>query len=314
MRTGVAYMAQHDPQHLKADLKDIKALGCDDVLLAAQENDFIYKQGALNFFPAIAEDLGLNPLAIFWGAFNYFGGGKSSQFLLDFPEAHQINRDGSYNPAGCYNNPAVVKQVQKMIDCVAKLGFTGYFIDEPSPLECYCSSCRKIFQEKYSACLDKAGVEVISEFRRQSVIWYVGGIAAYIQKNYPQMQTLCCIMPQDKFLWKDISRIKGITSLGTDIYWANEDIDAGKVQTLIQEIAADCTAYNKQHHQWLQCWGVQKGNEQRIQQLGEIILAQNPNALYVWAYKGQAGISETCEDPQLSWDFASKILKKAKGM
>ncbi len=94
-------MGHHNPRHVKIDLKDIKALGCDDVMLAAQENDFVYMTGTIDFFPKLAREQGLRPLAIFWGAVNYFGGGKSSQFLLKHPQAHQVNQDGSYNQAGC---------------------------------------------------------------------------------------------------------------------------------------------------------------------------------------------------------------------
>jgi hypothetical protein len=42
MRLGTSYMGHHNPKHLAADMKEMQALGLDDVFLAAQENDSHY--------------------------------------------------------------------------------------------------------------------------------------------------------------------------------------------------------------------------------------------------------------------------------
>lgn len=314
MRTGVAYMGHHNPRHLKSDLMDIKNIGCDDVLLAAQENDFVYMRGKLDFFPQIAKEQGLRPLAIFWGAMNYFGGGKSSQFLLDNPQAHQVNRNGSYNPAGCYNNPLVIRHIKDMIDRIAELGFEGYFIDEPSPLNCFCPSCIELFYRQYNSSLMQAAQGLQQEFRAKCVCRYIQEISEYIKNCYPDMETLCCIMPQDKKLWQQAAQIQELDNLGTDIYWVNNDENLDKMKPLIQDLAKECRAHKKRHHQWLQCWGVQKGREVRIKDQGSILVDANPDSLYVWAYQGQIGISESCDNPYAAWQEACQILKKAKNL
>ena len=84
-RTGVAYLGHHNPRHLRGDLTTLSNLGCDDVLLAVQEIDFAYFPGKFRSVPPLAADLGLRPVALLWGALNLFGGGRSSQFLLDYP-------------------------------------------------------------------------------------------------------------------------------------------------------------------------------------------------------------------------------------
>ena len=96
MRTGVSYLGALQPRHLRTDLEEMRDLRLDDVFLAMQENDFIHYPGKLRYTAEIAHDLGIRPLAIFWGALNLFGGGRSSQFLLEHPEGHQVGRDGSY--------------------------------------------------------------------------------------------------------------------------------------------------------------------------------------------------------------------------
>ena len=312
MRTGVAYMGHHNPKHIKTDMEDIRRLGCDDVLLAAQENDFVYMTGKLEFFPKLAKDFGIRPLAIFWGLLNLFGGGRSSQFLLEYPDAHQVSCSGAYNPMGCYNHAHALGYVKQMIDCIAELGFEGYFIDEPTLSECFCPACRALFEEIYSADLRRADEADIKDFRQRCVGRYIELLSGYIKQTYPKLETLCCLMPGDKDVWESAAGIKNLDNLGTDIYWVNEDVDVKEMTPLVRDMARICKAHDKKHHQWLQCWGVRKGREQRIKEQGEVLLAEKPGALYVWAYEGQSGTSESCDDPETAWEAACEILRKAK--
>ena len=307
-------MGHHNPKHMQTDLKEIQALGCDDVFLAAQENDFVYMTGKVDFFPKIAKDNGLTAWAIFWGALNYFGGGKSSQFLLNDPQAHQVNKDGSYNPCGCYNNPDSLVYIKSLIDKIASVGFDGYFIDEPSVIQCYCPACQELYTAMHRANLFAADSEQQEYFRRKSIVRYVCLLADYIRLNHPQMQTMCCMMPHDKKAWEDISRIDTLDNLGTDIYWVNQQTDVEQMRPLIKEMAGLCKANKKSHHQWLQAWGVESGRESRIVDQGEILLQEKPDAIYAWAYQGQIGTSETCENPERSWDAVCEIFRKAKGV
>jgi hypothetical protein len=312
MRTGCSYMGHHNPRHMATDLKDMHRLGCDDVLLAAQENDFVHMTGKLTFLPPIARDLGLRPLAIFWGALNLFGGGRSSQFLLEHPECHQVNANGAWSPQGCYNNPACVARIKQMIDRVAELGFQGYFVDEPSPLNCYCPSCRELFGRWYGGDLRSSAGDRLQQFRQRCVLEYVRAIAAYLKQAHPAMESQCCVMPSDQALWAEMSAIPELDNLGTDIYWCNNDRDVEEMAPLVRELAGLCKAAGKKHHQWLQVWDVRRGNERRILEQGRILLREKPDALYLWAYAAQIGTSESCDDPRRAWANGRRILKMAK--
>jgi len=202
MRTGVSYMGHHNPRHIETDVREMRRLGLDDVLLAAQENDFAHFTGKLHFTPQIAREYGLRPIAIFWGALNLFGGGRSSQFLLEHPEGFQVGRDGSCRPAGCYVNPVCVARIKEMIDTIAERGFEGYFVDEPTPLrDCFCRSCRERFASWYQRDLVTAPAEMQEEFRQRCVIDYVRTIADYCKAAHPELETMCCIMPCDRDMW-----------------------------------------------------------------------------------------------------------------
>lgn len=312
MRTGVSYMGHHNPKHMLADIRDLASLRCDDVLLAAQENDFEWMTGKLTFLPKIAKDHGLRPIANFWGALNLFGGGRSSQFLLSNPDGHQVNQDGSWNPAGCYNNPKCVKRITEMIDRIAELGFEGYLIDEPTALECYCPSCRALFAQWYAGDLRAADEATAVAFRRRCVVHYVRTICRYVKANHPRLETQCVLMPQDRAMWADVAAVPELDNLGTDIYWVSLDNPVEEMTPLVQEMAGLCRKHGKIHHEWLEGWAVREGREARMVEQGRILVREQPDALYVWAYEGQIGTTETCDDPLRVWSRVCEILREAK--
>ena len=313
MRTGVSYMGHHNPKYLNLDLGEMKELQLDDVLLAAQENDFIYFPGKLEFTPKIAVEYGLRPIAIFWGALNLFGGGRSSQFLLENPGGFQVLKNGAPFPAGCYMNRLCQARIEEMIDIIAMRGFAGYFVDEPTSLrDCYCPSCCAKYEEWYGGDLRAAAGALLEEFRQRCVIEYVSVISRYCRANHPQLETMCCLMPHDDQMWASTAAIPGLDNFGTDLYWVNDNRDVEEMTPIVRAMARMCKQHGKIHHEWLQCWHVQRGCEPRIFEQGNILLREKPDALYVWAWKGQVGTAESCADPQMAWQHVEKIFRMAK--
>jgi hypothetical protein len=313
MRTGTAYFGHHDPRHLATDLQEMARLGLDDVLLAAQENDFIHFPGKLKHTAHIANDLGLRPIAIFWGALNLFGGGRSSHYLLEHREATQVSRDGTPLAAGCYVNPGCVNLIQEMIDTIAGLGYQGYFVDEPLPLgDCFCASCREAFERRHGGDLAKADPALQETFRSECVIDYVRTIADYCKAKHPALEVLCCLTPWNQSLWEPAAGIASLDNLGTDLYWVNEERDVEKMTPLVGNMRGICAAQGKRHHEWLQCWLAFRGYEERILQQGKILVRERPDAVYIWGWRGQAGTAEACEDPELAWAKACEVIALAR--
>jgi len=313
MRTGVSYMGHHNPLHIEADIVAMQALRLDDVLISAQENDFVYFTGKLAFTPQIAADHGIRPLAIFWGALNLFGGGRSSQFLLEHPEGFQVGLDGSHRSAGCYVNPVCVARIEQMIDVIAEHGFAGYFVDEPTPLrDCYCPSCCAQYEAWQGGDLRTAPEDLKEAFRQWCVTEYVRTISDYCKRTHPQLETMCCLMPHDDAMWQAAAQIPSLDNLGTDLYWVNDERKVEGMVAPIRTLAAMCAEAGKVHHEWLQCWGVRRGNEHRILEQGRVLLRERPDALYIWAWQAQIGTTETCDDPSVAWRAASEILRMAK--
>jgi hypothetical protein len=313
MKTGVTYMGHHNPRHTAADFAAMRVLDLDDVLLAAQENDFRYFTGKIRFTPELARGHGLRPIAVFWGALNLFGGGRSSQFLLEHPECFQRDRDGNHLPAGCYVNPVSVAHICMLIDSITDAGYAGYFVDEPTPLtDCFCAACRDTYAAAFDGDLRHATPDDQARFRRRCVVDYVAAISAYCKQRHPQLETMCCVMPVDRAVWADVAALPHLDNIGTDLYWINDDRDVTEMEPLIAELAGYARQHGKRHHEWLQCWNVRAGREARIIDQGDILIKTQPDALYIWAWEGQIGVSESCDDPARAWAAACEVLRRAK--
>lgn len=313
MLTGVTYMGHHNPRHLATDLDAMVDLRLDDVLVAAEENDFVHFTGKIRFTPELARRRGLRPIAVFWGALNLFGGGRSSQFLLEHPEGRQVGRDNAPRAAGCYVNPVCVGRIEQMIDTVVDLGFAAYFVDEPTPLrDCYCPACEARFREWHGGDLAHAAEAEREVFRQRCVVEYVRQISEYCKRRHPGLETMTCLMPVDQAMWADTARIEALDNLGTDLYWTNSDRDVRDMVPIVQELAALCRQHHKVHHEWLQCWRVDAGSEGRVRAQGEVLVELQPDALYVWAWEGQIGTTESCDDPARAWAEACAVLRLAK--
>lgn len=312
MITGVSYMGHHHPRHLAADFAAMQQLGLDDVFICLQENDFRYYTGKVRFAPDLATSAQLRPLALLWGALNLFGGGRSSQFLLENPDGVQRDRAGNSQPAGCYVNPENVAYLQSLITLCAELGYRGYFVDEPVPLNCYCDACRDQYDLFIGGDLHRAPPTDEQRFRHHCVLQYIDTMATYCKQRHPTLETFCCLMPSEQAMWAEASAIPALDNIGTDIYWGNNDRDLVEMRPLLNEISSHARTHSKRHHEWLHAWGIRAGREARIIGLGDELILAQPDALYVWAWEGQIGMSESCDDPIRAWAAATEVIRRAQ--
>lgn len=314
MITGVSYMGHHNPRHLRADFIAMRQLELDDAFLCLQENDFRNFPGKVQFGAQIAEGEGIRPLAIFWGALNLFGGGRSSQYLLENPAGFQRDRSGNPISAGCYVNPNNVAYLQSLIDICVDAGYKGYFIDEPVPLNCYCAACKEQFDALIGGDLQYASPADEQRFRHHCVIHYISTIADYCKANFPHIETFCCLMPSEQSMWAEASAITSLDNIGTDIYWGNNNRDVAEMRPLIADMAQQARIHNKRHHEWLHGWGIKAGNEERIALMGNELIRAKPDALYVWAWEAQIGTYESCDNPERAWAKSVEIIRRAKAV
>ena len=309
MRFGCAYYGSHFESHLSVDLREIKQVGCDDVVITLSENDMSYFPGKVRLAPEIAKKVGLRLFAVPWGFGNLFGGGTISKFVLDFPESLQIDSKGKIVGMGCYNNEIFKDNYRKYILEVGELGYDGILVDEPTSIDCYCSACK----EKYRLFCNKElqfanrDVEKNEEFRKECVVSFVKEMADFV-KNETNLITQIAMSPHDFEIWNRVADIPSIDIFGVDPYWLVENSKAHKPRTLDwfiekSEKAVEISKITqKQSLIWINCWHIPAGREEEIYEGVAKVKQIEPDMIYAWSYKGGLGTYEACDNPLKAWE------------
>jgi hypothetical protein len=113
-------------------------------------------------------------------------------------------------------------------------------------------------------------------------------------------------------VWAEAGEFETLDNIGTDIYWVNQERDVEEMTPTVRDLAGVCHRHAKRHHEWLQCWKVRAGREQRILDQGKILMRERPDALYVWAWKGQIGTLEACDNPHAAWAKVEEVFRLAR--
>lgn len=311
MRFGTSYMGNYYPEAIRYELEDIRKLGFDEVVLACQENDFMHFNGKIRFTPGIAHELGLKVLVNLWGFASAFGGGRISRLVADFPETMVVDKRGRPCPIewpkgnviqpGCPNHPRVVERARDFAKRAIDAGVDGFFWDEPTKFDCYCSECRMQFTERFGGHLDSAPAEKVEAFRRWGVVHWVEQMSDWVKKTNPKLVTSTCVMPQDRDAWEDAGKVKSLDSLGTDTYWIMHEKTMEWAREGSFALVEAARKAKKSPHLWIECCGIPKGRETELVEGCAMLSKAAPDTLYVWAYRGQLGTSEACEDPGRAW-------------
>lgn len=306
------------PDSLSRELEDIKRSGFDHVILACQENDFIHFPGKIQFAPKIAHDLGLKILVNLWGYASAFGGGRISRLVADEPEVRVTAPDGNPRPLeqsdgtrlqpGCPNHPRVASRARELVMQAIDAGVDGFFWDEPTKFDCYCPACRRIFMERAGEEITATSPEKLAEFRRHSIYRWIDTMSRLVKERDRKLITSTCVMPSDRDSWEDAPKCEWLDSLGTDTYWMLERKPVEWMREPCAKLVDIARKGGKSPHLWLQCWKIESGREKEIINAARELAAAEPDGIYVWAYKGQMGTSESCADPEQAWNCALEGL------
>jgi hypothetical protein len=316
MHLGVSYLGAYLPEHLRADLADIRAVGCDEVLVTLAENDFHILPGKVRFTPAIAHDLGLRVLANFWGFACAFGGGRVSRLLTEDPEVWVLGPGGARLGMGCMNHPALLARAREMVDRCVETGYDGFFWDEPTQQDCYCPHCTDLFAGLYGSDLCTADGEQVEAFRLQSIVRYVRTMSDYVKALRPELETATCVMPCDEAAWEPTARIPSLDTFGTDPYWLCLERPLAWVSESTRQSLKVCRSHGKRSLMWLQGWMIPAGREREIEEAAWRLAAEGPDALYTWSYRGGLGSNEACDDPEAAWQVVVEVYRalRERGM
>lgn len=313
MELGVSYIPAHLPDHIEADMRHLKEIGCTEVLFALQENHLVNLTGALEFGARLAKDKGLRPYAVVWGYANTFGGGRISKFLLDEPDVWRQDREGNRIPMACLNHPRLVARFLEIAEVCRERGYEGMFIDEPTVQTCFCPHCRRRFDARFGMDLAQSeGAEVYDTFRNETVHRYTEAVCEGVKRLDPALKTITCVMPCDRAVFEQVASIPALDVFGTDPYWLipsmNLTIEAAIDYTRL--VKAICAGRGKTSQVWLNCWRIRAGDEAEVYAGGRALAGVGCDSLYTWSYRGGLGTNEACDNPPAAWASVVRLYRE----
>ncbi len=324
MRLGTAYYGAFLEEHVRLDMEEIKNAGCGDVCITLSENDMKYFPGKARLAPEIGKRYGLRLFAVPWGFGNLFGGGRMSTFILDNPEAMQIDAEGGLVGAGCYNNEIFRDHYRAFIEKIDVLGYDGILVDEPTPIDCYCDACKRKYKGIYGETLPSAAINNIDpspqrvtplrEFRKECVIDFTRGMCDYVKASTRGLLTQVAMMPVDFQMWERIAAIESLDIFGVDPYWLLKDRKKPfEWFVRMSQRALDlCRRMEKVSLIWINCWNIAAGDEEEIGCGVREAASLEPDMIYAWSFKGAAGTNEACENPRKAWEALVKEYRELK--
>ncbi|MDO8587406.1 MAG: hypothetical protein Q7T82_10230 [Armatimonadota bacterium] len=314
MDLGVSYIAAHLPEHLEMDMRELRDIGCNEVLFALQENHIVYLQGALKYGAGIAKEHGLKPYVVVWGYANTFGGGRISTIMLEDTEMWRVSADGRKTAFGCLNNPKLIDKFIEITDVCRANGYEGIFVDEPTPQECFCEHCRQLFYASYGKELT-ADAEEYNAFRNDTVRRYTDGLCKRVKALDPSQTTMACVMPCDRECFEAVAAIPELDIFGTDPYWllSNGGMSIEQACDYARQTRDICVEQNKISQVWLNGWAIKEGLEEQIYTGGKALAAVGCDSFYTWSFRGAMGTNEECARPDVAWSSVSRLYRELAG-
>lgn len=315
MDLGVSYIAAHLPDHIEADMKHLKAIGCTEVLFALQENHVVTLTGAVRFGAKIAKENGLRPYVVVWGYANTFGGGRMSKVMLEDLGMWRVAKDGTRVALACLNNPRLVDRFIEITDVCRANGFEGMFVDEPTIQECFCEHCRNAFSDAFGKdLLASEGTEEYQTFQKDTVSRYTDALCKRIKVLDARQKTIACVMPHDRECFEAVASIPELDIFGTDPYWlvGGEPLEKAVADTqLVKEI---CERKGKSSQIWLNCWKIPAGREEEIYTGGKALAEAGCDSMYTWSFRGGLSTDEECDDPPKAWESVCRLYRELAGV
>jgi hypothetical protein len=316
MKLGLSYYPSNLPHHIEADIREMSAIGCNEVMFTLQENHFLYLNGSVRFGAQIARDNGLKPVVDLWGFANTFGGGRMSNILLKDTDLWRVTADGGKQPMGCLNNPKLSDQFAQYAERCRYSGFTGILIDEPTLQNCFCDHCKEKFHEDYGGDLIAAQeTEDYKTFQIDTVMRYNAEACRKVKAMDASMVTMTAVMPNHHDCFEPVASIPELDVFGSDPYWllpANF-MDLHQAIDCAKEVKDLCAKKGKISQIWLNCWGFRAGPEPEVYSGGKELAAIGCDSFYTWAFRGAEGTNESCANPQLAWEYLCKLYRELSG-
>lgn len=331
---AIAYFGNRYPEHARADLAEMAALGATTVVHTFSEADLRWNPGTMAQLVAIGRELGLDAWFTPWALGGIFGGEASSYAVMEHPEATQRDNLGNPLPALCLNQEPVRVLITGWLDAAGAAGASVVTWDEPHlalPIptrpddrwSCRCGTCRARFERRYGVSMPALWTAEVAAFQHDSTMRALEWMVAEATRR--GLQSGLILLPDEALgdalgdtSWRGLASLTGVTWFGVTPYWMFQQVPAAEIEPYLRRWCGRMIAATEglpaRTVGWIQAFAVPAGRETELARGIEIMDEMGVDMIAVWAFRACEAMSELApDDPAQVWSTIERALRARAG-
>ncbi len=332
---GVAYYGNLFPDRAREDLKEMSDHGCNSVLIALSEYDWIIWKKNIYKICEIAKEFEFSVHVNLWAWGGVFGGEAPSFFLHNNDNYRQVLSKTENDPskikkvpAACFNTPKFKEYMFKAIEQIARKEIIdGFFWDEPhyhyissrsGEFTCRCNICQNLFKKMYKKEMPITITDEVSEFKEKMVINFLKEISQKVKDINPTIKNTICLVPPPLETgitdWDNVcaSLKDSIDVFSSDPYWLLYKKSLDYVDKYTKKTVELAKKYGLESQLWCLAFLVPRKKESQLKEAIKIFDKYNVDSIFSWCYRGAEGMSISCRDPKEVWRVIGKAYNELK--
>ncbi len=325
-RFGVSYFGNRYPHHARADMRAIRDVGADFVVLVMSESDLRWNPGTMTELVAIAREAGLEPWLTAWAIGGVFGGETASYAVGEHPAACQRGSDGAHLPALSPTHPEFRALMEGWLDVAASTGVKIVQWDEPQLALPYrhgatpypwSDDWSEAFTARFGSDVPAASTPEVERFLddllADLIVWLVE--AARVRG----LESAVVLLPDENYVparARAAAELPGVRYFGSTPFWIRNGIEPGQLDDYLSGWARHMVNATEgtaaEPFAWIQAFDVPAGRETEIEQGIAALLQGGVATLSVWSYLACAAMSElACKNPEAAWEAVVRGFARA---
>jgi len=326
---GVAYFGNLFPDRAKEDMKEMIDHGCNSILIAMSEYDWI--QWRTNIFKIcqIAKDLGFTVYMNLWAWGSVFGGEAPSFFLHNNVDYRQIiSTNGKKVAAACFNTIEFKNYIYNAIKILAEKDFIdGFLWDEPHYYytrpnvdfyTCRCKTCQELFTGIYKKEIPITKTNEVIEFKENTIINFIKHISKKVKEIDPKKKVSLCLVPPPLETgisdWdKCCEKLKDVIDvISCTPYWLLYRKSLNYVKKYTEKTVMLAKKYNLESLLWCLAFLVPRKKEYQLKEAIDIFDRYNVDSIFAWSYRGSEGLLHASHNPKEVWSLIGEAYNNLR--
>ena len=326
--TAVSYYGLNYVEHAQADFKEMRAHGCDTVILAITEFDMDFWFPSLESIVQKAHETGLRVLADLWGIGKYFGGEQVSLFLQNNIHHRQVSAfTGEALPNACFNTNAFRDYFRGLCLKIARgTSVDGFFWDEPhyalpksyasitggagDDWACRCPECMEKFRAYYGYEMPRLMNDDVKQFRWREALATLEDVSRAIKEVNAGLEITCCVHATMNTYyvteqrgydnWEMVAACPYFDVFSTTII--NWELPEAFFKDITERTVAMAKKYGKQSERWLMGYNKRPADFAQVDRVVDLYAEAGVDRLATWTYRGGYGTVVAAKDALALWD------------